>query len=366
MSRMETSPREASARPLVGYYYTDWIWPERATDSMKSLLLFFDHLALVLPQRLHDVVVSEDPILALPLKEKGILLNLDPESWLEEAESDRIVNEVYNALAEDSIPRNDRDYASLTTAHFGFESRATQELLAKLQGKGLIDGQVVDSVVQMAPAARLIILTALASILYEKSFRQGLELSLITFENGPSVKMRKGQTAVRRQKPYRWYPESLMDVTREALEFVTLWEDFEAIGVDLSAVPLDEVLEFRQRHGTEYRAYIRGLRSFINTFRWGEEANDLEQFNERREELLDQSADLRRLSRRTFGRRAAILSVTAAAFGWSAYHGDPVSAALSSLAAALSLPSNPERSQRPFAYLFAIEDEFRRRRLISA
>jgi hypothetical protein len=32
------------------YYADDWIWPRTRTDLMKSTLLFFDGLALSLPQ----------------------------------------------------------------------------------------------------------------------------------------------------------------------------------------------------------------------------------------------------------------------------------------------------------------------------
>jgi hypothetical protein len=39
--------------------------------------------------------------------------------------------------------------------------------------------------------------------------------------------------------------------------------DLEQVTLDLSPIPLDEVLDFRSQHGTEYRAYARNLRQFV-------------------------------------------------------------------------------------------------------
>jgi hypothetical protein len=325
---------------------------------MKSLLLFFDHFALVLPQRLYRQVVSEDRILAKPLEEKGILLNFEPRSWLNESDSNRIVGSVFDAMADDLIFDGKAEkWLSRSTTHFGFDSSATLSLLAALRERGLASEKEEDTVIHMSPQVRLIILTQLANVFFQKSSDMGIDLSLISFDRTEARDLADERFATRKSQ----HPASKM-VTRDTLEFKAIWTDFQEVGVDLSAVPLDEILEFRLRHGPEYRAYIRNLRSFARNFELSAEMWDYdEQFWERREELQDQAADLRRLSRQTFGRRAAILTVTAGALGSSFYYGDPVGAALSALAAAFSLPSFPDRTERPFAYLFAIKDEFKAR-----
>ena len=38
--------------------------------------------------------------------------------------------------------------------------------------------------------------------------------------------------------------------------------DIRNMGLNLSAVPLDEVLDFRKQYGAEFRSYVRDLRSF--------------------------------------------------------------------------------------------------------
>src|SRR5215467_2545728 len=76
MDRME-EPDDLRGKDF-GYYVSDWIWPPDRTDLMKSMLLFFDGLALALPPDLAAETVDRDPILATPLADRGMLVNFDP------------------------------------------------------------------------------------------------------------------------------------------------------------------------------------------------------------------------------------------------------------------------------------------------
>jgi hypothetical protein len=55
------------------YYYTDWIWPRGSTDFIKSMLLFFDGMALSLSSDRAEQAIGQDPVLAIPLAEQGLL-----------------------------------------------------------------------------------------------------------------------------------------------------------------------------------------------------------------------------------------------------------------------------------------------------
>jgi hypothetical protein len=65
------------------YYYSDWIWPSDSSDWMKAFLLFFDGIALALPADLAIQVIDHDPVLAQPLLDRGLLINLAPERQFE-------------------------------------------------------------------------------------------------------------------------------------------------------------------------------------------------------------------------------------------------------------------------------------------
>ena len=46
---MHASTTHASPVTDLGYYFSDWIWRGESSVFMKSMLLFFDGLALALP-----------------------------------------------------------------------------------------------------------------------------------------------------------------------------------------------------------------------------------------------------------------------------------------------------------------------------
>ena len=63
--------------PEFAFYYGDWIWTEDLIDWAKSLLLFFDGIALALPRKTAEQFIDSDPILARPLSDRGLLQNFD-------------------------------------------------------------------------------------------------------------------------------------------------------------------------------------------------------------------------------------------------------------------------------------------------
>lgn len=57
------------------FYYGSLIWEVELTDWVKSLLLFFDGIALSLPEARAERLIESDPVPAQPLAEKGLLRN---------------------------------------------------------------------------------------------------------------------------------------------------------------------------------------------------------------------------------------------------------------------------------------------------
>jgi hypothetical protein len=53
--------------PEFAYYYGDWIWNEELTGWVKSLLLFFDGIALSVSPARADELIESNPVLAQPL-----------------------------------------------------------------------------------------------------------------------------------------------------------------------------------------------------------------------------------------------------------------------------------------------------------
>jgi hypothetical protein len=76
---------ESSTQPIpeFAYYYGDWIWDEELTGWIKSLLLFFDGIALALPPERANRLIERNPVLAQPLAELGLLRNYEPNRWFD-------------------------------------------------------------------------------------------------------------------------------------------------------------------------------------------------------------------------------------------------------------------------------------------
>jgi len=68
--------------PEFAHYYGDWIWDVELTGWIKSLLLFFDGIALALDPEAADRLIESDRVLAQPLVELDLLRNYGPDRWL--------------------------------------------------------------------------------------------------------------------------------------------------------------------------------------------------------------------------------------------------------------------------------------------
>lgn len=130
----------------------------------------------------------------------------------------------------------------------------------------------------------------------------------------------------------------------------TLHRDLEDVGVDLSPVPLDEILDFRREHGGDYRSYARELRRFVRTLEGTDHPADRRRLlNDRSESLADQAAALRR-ARRAWGRPLASLALAGAGAAWTLHQADPVGALVAISGAAAGF-ARPAKQPTPFTYL---------------
>jgi hypothetical protein len=55
------------------------------SDWIKTLLLFFDGVAVLVPDYMHDRLLFTDPTLAQPLADQGLLHQLSPEMLIDQS-----------------------------------------------------------------------------------------------------------------------------------------------------------------------------------------------------------------------------------------------------------------------------------------
>jgi hypothetical protein len=114
--------------------------------------------------------------------------------------------------------------------------------------------------------------------------------------------------------------------------------NLEVVSLNLASVPLDEILDFRQQHGADYRAYARNVRQLLAELALLAPNERRQQLVDRRHELADAAESLRRTARRAWRIPLATFSLGAAGAVWAiGGQADPVAAAVSLATGALGL-----------------------------
>lgn len=254
--------------PELACYYGDksWLGSDALTNWVKSLLLFFDGIATQYPSDDFNRLVDSDPVLALPLVESGLLVNyapneqspvpkaFDPASGEFTSEFKKIIKPILpllEAVFERSTAASIHPQSAFDSLHTALSADTLRQTVTNVAIQPVTDDEAMAQIVA--------------------SF-------LVAYANASKTRV--------------------------------IVSDLTALGVDFSAVPLDEVLDFRRQHGSEYRSYAKDLRSFtLDLSLMGEEEQTLA-MAERVREFEDTAEALRRLTRRAFAR-----SATALAFG---------------------------------------------------
>ena len=99
--------------------------------------------------------------------------------------------------------------------------------------------------------------------------------------------------------------------------------DLETVGVDLSAVPIDEVLSFRRDHLVEHKAYAAAVRQCVRELSCLTPELRAELMVDRKVELAERAHNLKQTSTNAWKKAGAFaLGMTGAV--WSATHGNIV------------------------------------------
>lgn len=136
-------------------------------------------------------------------------------------------------------------------------------------------------------------------------------------------------------------------------------QDLEVVTYDLSSVPLDEVLDFREAHGAEYRAYARDLRRFVRDLSPLSSEARQEALADRQEELADTAHALRQQSRRAWRRPLASFGLGIGGSAVTLASGNVPGAAIGGASALLGLKRQADPASA-YAYLFRIQAQLSR------
>lgn len=330
----------------TAYYYPAPYWGLQNIEEIKSLLLFFDDIAILLPGYMYGRHRVADPVLAGPLEERGLLRVLDPENWVDGEITNKLSEVIVELLTNgtfDELPQTDY-FAELSQSRIGYGADVdlASFLIDELQAKGLARPSEDGVSIPLHPIVRTTILVILGQLSRIAGKKHGMNIHPTT--NEFSAVNDLINTLSMKSMPSRH------NVIRLDLEPVTF---------DLTSIPLDDVLQFRAEHQAAHHAYMRDLRGFMVELAEIDDPNEREAvLLERRQEIADTAHDIQRATRLGLGKNLASWSLGIAGGVWSFSTGDPIGLALTAIGFIPGLISSQSNKVGAYSYIFAAHHAF--------
>ena len=333
-------------RPDIAYYYPAPYWGLGESGWMKSLLLFFDQIAILLPRYMHGRHAAADPFTVMPLEERGLLQVLEPNDWIDQETAERLAEVVVDLLTDgafDDLPM-DVPFRELSQSRLGHGTDVglADMLIEELTAKGFARPSEDGLSIPLQPTLRMTILVILGQLSRVAGARKDLNIHPVTNDQHAITELT--QTLSRASMP-------------STHKVITL--DLAPVSFDLASVPLDDILDFREEHRPEHRQYMRDLHRFMAELAVIDDVDNRERLLvERRQEIADASQQLQLSTRRWLGRNLPPMSFGLAGAAWSISHGDPVGLALAAAALMSQIGSKSPRLITAYSYMFSVGRQF--------
>ena len=331
---------DAALPAEIAYYYPEPYWLADEGSWIKSLLLFFDEIAILLPSYMYGRHLVADPTLAEPLEDRGLLRVLEPASFVDAEMAAQLADVMLALLAEGAFDDLDdagrRAELSMSRMGHSVSHEIFEEMLQAFEARGLATRTQDGVSIPLHHLVRGAYLVVLAQLARETGARRELDLHPVTNGRGATEAFR-----------------ALMELGPMPSRGHVVAFDLEVVGVDLTTVPLDEVLEFRRENQGAHRRYMQHLRQFALELSLLEDADRARALADRRSDLRDEARDLRERARASWRdtKDVAGFGLGIAGAAWSLATMNPVPAVLGALGAGLNmLPSKASGSA--YSYLF--------------
>lgn len=346
--------------PRVALYHP---WPpiEKRSISgwIKTMLLFFDAVAVLISPGAHERFILDQEETALPLLDTGMLKFLDPALMIDQATAQRMISFLeLTVLTADSPFNFERSAHNILVREGGIiypgrravmtgeftppihptTRRTIMMLWSRLHELGLASDVLMDETLRVSKTFWGVYEAFLAHSLRPAGLRAGLDLQPTTDEP------RLVRTLAR-----------MLDLPGMPSAGHVLSFDLERVAIDLSDVPLDDVLDFRHQYGDLYRAYVIALRQFATELSTLPPQERDAAFQQRQDEISDAAEELRRRARTRWRRPAASVAIGVAGAAWSATKGQWAEAIVSLLGSIAGASAGPQ-SNSMYSYLFQAQN----------
>ena len=330
-------PLSSTEHPEVVFYYPSWMW--YSDNAIKNLLLFFDGVALLVPEYMKERPEQLVPEIATPLLDANLLHLLEPEKMVDKAMTEKLAEALTDIITSgvlDPLAREQTRFQELSYSRLGGygDAELTQMIIEELKARGLARNSEDGVSVPLHPKVRLLVLVLLSHILPPQGANFGLALE-------PATDRLEWVEALR----------DLFSLSSQPSAGNVVATDLETVGVDLSLVPLDEVLSFRTEHLEDYRAYRRSVKKFVRYLSLLPEDERAGELGDRIGEIKDRADVLNhRASKAWSGPVSSVFGL--AGVGYSILSSDPTGVILGVISTFLGHRETKSADRCSFSYLF--------------
>ncbi len=346
----KSSPRNRShakqtkkETPELAFYYPNPIWTNG--DWIKNLILFFDGIALLVPEYMKGRIEDFDPAIVAGLKQHNLLHIIEPEKAVDKKASKALSSAMTDIIvsgALDSLAREKTAFHELSMSRLGYvgDERLAETVFRELKKRGLARATEDGVSIPMHPLVRSLILTLLSQILRSHGEKMHAELNPVT------------------DRPR--FVESLIEMLNlpsAPSKGKVVAFDLATVGVDVAAVPIDEILSFRNDNKDSYQRYRRSVRSFAYDLSQMPKEERKKRFEDRQSELDQLAAELRSAARKAW-KKPASFALTLVGAAWTIHTGDPIGGLLAAGGAALGLEKSSTTNVGAYSYLFRAHERY--------
>lgn len=316
---------------------------------LKGMLLFFDDLAVFSSPGYRSRRPEIDPNLAAPLAERGLLQFLDPRNAIAPHAEAIVIAALHRAATE-------QEQQWVAAAAAGDWYMEVPRLQGRFPVKALGPGSEVPVAPSPAPASlELFKLLAQEGLLFPDESADEWDVVPGSTSVANSI---LAQAVCATAREHGWSLEPVATRRDEARVFSAILEgavehvgasdvvmsDLSAVALSFCHVGLDDILDFRARHQSRFRAYLQALKALLSA-----------PGTDRRAALADEAHRLRDLQRRRWAEIGGAVHLGIVGADWTLASGDLLGALIGGTAPGSQLL--PDRPTRVSAYTYLVRPD---------
>lgn len=334
----------------LAFYYPGQYWHN--SDWIKNLILFFDGIAMLIPEYMEEHASFDDYPVVSALKEHGLFNVVRPEAAVGARETEALARAVTDIISSggldhlvptESKRRLGSSFGSLSMSRLGYSGNEeiAETIFRQLKERGLARDSDDGMSIPMHRTVRTLILTLLSQIL--RGWGKEIDVTLSPVTDRWDLVLGLNEI-ISVPAP----PPGVGDI----VSF-----DLATVGIDLSSVPIDEILDFRQQNYAAHRDYRLSILEFSDDMS-KLEAKDREAAFERRQEELDVKAQALRRANWKAWKRPATFGLAVSTAVPHLESGNPIWAAIAILLAVVGLIPEGSKEGSMYSYLMSAEQRW--------